>query len=97
MALEALPDGIRLRVKVVPNASRDRIAGMLGDCLKVAVTAPPEAGKANRAVCQLLAGVLAVPQGSIMVVEGATKPRKRLEVLGISLCDATSRLSQSLA
>ena len=47
-------------MKVVPGASRTRLAGQLGDALKVAVAAPPEAGKANAALIELLAQVFAV-------------------------------------
>ena len=52
-----------LSVKVVPGASRDRVAGMLGDALKVQVSAPPEAGKANKAVLRVLAEFLNVKNG----------------------------------
>lgn len=53
--IEAAPGGARLRVKVVPGASRDGIVGALGDRLKVRVAAPPEHGAANRALLALLA------------------------------------------
>lgn len=46
--------GIELRLKVVPGARHSAIVGLLGDRLKVRVAAPPEGGKANRAVCELL-------------------------------------------
>lgn len=41
---------MKLVLKVIPGASREGIAGWLGDTLKVRVTALPEGGKANRAV-----------------------------------------------
>jgi hypothetical protein len=50
----ATPEGLLLRLKVVPGASRDQLAGVLGDRLKVRVAAAPEAGKANAAVLALL-------------------------------------------
>ena len=43
-----------IRLKVVPGASRDAVAGILGDRLKVRVIAPPEGGKANQAICRML-------------------------------------------
>ncbi|CAN0557360.1 unnamed protein product, partial [Laminaria digitata] len=46
---------IRLRLKAVPGASRDSIAGILGDRLKVRVSAAPEGGRANTAIVKLLA------------------------------------------
>lgn len=53
-----VPGGIELRLKVVPGASRERIAGPLGDRLKLRVAAPAEGGKANRAAVELLAAWL---------------------------------------
>src|SRR5947207_8641105 len=47
-----------LHVKVVPGASRDRIAGKLGDALKVQVSAAAERGKANAAVIAVIAATL---------------------------------------
>ena len=47
-------EGLHLRLKVVPGASRDAVAGPLGDRLKVRVAVAPEDGKANRAVCALV-------------------------------------------
>ena len=49
---------MRLELKVVPKASRDRVVGWLGDRLKVQVRAAPERGKANAAVEALLAEIL---------------------------------------
>ncbi|MBC8106780.1 MAG: DUF167 domain-containing protein [Anaerolineae bacterium] len=54
------PDGVRLAIKSVTGASRDRIVGELGGALKVAVSAAPERGQANRAIIQLLAKFLAI-------------------------------------
>ena len=47
-------EGLVLRLKVVPGASRSQLAGVLGDRLKLRIAAPPEAGKANAAVLALL-------------------------------------------
>ncbi len=52
--LRAVPGGVEVRLKVVPGASRTGIAGVLGDRLKLRVAAPPEGGRANRAVEELL-------------------------------------------
>ena len=51
---------IRLSEKVVPRASRNGIAGWLGDELKIRVSAPPEKGEANKAVEDVLAKVLGI-------------------------------------
>lgn len=81
--LRPVPAGVELRVKVVPGASRDGIAGTLGDRLKVRVAAPPEAGKANRAVCALLAARLGVAERTVTVATGHSSPEKTLLVAGL--------------
>lgn len=69
-----------LRVKVVPGAKRDEIVGPLGDRLKVRVAAPPEGGKANKAVCKLIAERLGVKPSTVRVVVGQANPEKTLEI-----------------
>ena len=86
--LSASDDGVQLRIKVVPGASRGRIAGRLGDRLKIAVAAPAEGGKANRAVCELLAEAF----GDVQIVAGQTRPQKTVALLGLDLCRAVERL-----
>ncbi len=75
---------IMLRVKAVPGASRDSIAGMLGDRLKVRVSAPPEGGKANKAITSLLAKTLGIGPTQIRIVSGQSSPEKRFEIDGIT-------------
>jgi hypothetical protein len=85
-------NGCLIAVKVVPGASRDRIAGPLGERLKVQVRRPPEKGKANRAVCDLLAAALGVARADVAVVRGETRPEKALAVRGVGPAEASRRL-----
>lgn len=84
----------QLAVKVVPGASRDGIAGWLGDALKVRVAAPPESGKANAAVERIIAEALGVTAQSVRIVAGATSARKSIEITGLSLDEVRSRLAR---
>jgi uncharacterized protein (TIGR00251 family) len=93
----AQPEPVRLGVKVVPGASRDAIAGWLGDVLKVRVTAPAERGRANAAVEALVAGALGLPGACVSVVKGRTSPRKTLEIRGVSEPEIRARIAQRLA
>lgn len=77
------PGGSLVAVKVVPGARKDEIAGLLGDRLKVRVSAPPEAGKANAAVCALIARSLGVKPRAVTVVDGHAYPEKTLRVEGV--------------
>jgi uncharacterized protein (TIGR00251 family) len=68
---------MRLAIKVVPKASRDRVVGWLGDRLKVQVRAAPERGKANAAVAALLSDFLGAP---VRVVAGESSALKTVEI-----------------
>jgi uncharacterized protein (TIGR00251 family) len=84
--------GVRLPVKVVPGAARDRIVGALGSALKVQVAAPPEQGKANARLCALLAEALGVPARSVQVVSGHGSARKVVVVHGLDVDTVRARL-----
>lgn len=84
----------RLAVKVVPGASRDEIAGWLGERLKVRVAAPPEKGRANAAVADVVAAALAISPASVRVVAGTTSPRKVLEIRGLDEAEVSARLGR---
>lgn len=96
-ALTATEDGVLLRVKVVPGASRSRVAGLHGDRLKVQVAAPAEGGKANRAVCALLADLFSVPVRKIRVSAGTSSPLKLIAVEGVSPGEAVRLLRARVA
>ena len=87
----------RLAVKVVPGASREGIAGWLGDTLKVRVTAPAEQGKANAAVEALLAEALGIAKNRVRIASGTASPRKIVEIAGLSEDEMRSRLEQGIA
>jgi uncharacterized protein YggU (UPF0235/DUF167 family) len=87
----------KLRVKVVPGASRDAVAGWLGDALKVRVAAPAERGRANAAVEALVADALGLPPGCACIVAGKTSSRKTLEISGLTTAEIRERLSSRTA
>jgi len=74
---------LRLPIKVIPGASQDEISGWLGDRLKVRVRAPAESGKANKAVCRLLANRLGIAPSSVQIVSGGASPLKMVSLDGI--------------
>ena len=94
LRLEAAPDGVRLAVKVVPNASRTCVVGEIDGALKVAVAAPPEKGKANKAVVRLIARVLGLRANRVAVVAGHTTAQKLIHVTGLSAAEVARRISE---
>jgi uncharacterized protein len=82
---------IRILIKAVPGARKDEIVGPLGDRLKVRISAPPEGGKANAAICLLIAAALGVRPSDVTVVSGHARAEKVLEISGTNQ-DAIQRL-----
>lgn len=74
---------LEIRVKAVPGARRDEIAGPFGDRLKIRVAQPPEGGKANDAIRKLLAERLGVAARAIVLASGAGNPSKTFIVSGL--------------
>ena len=71
-------------VRVQPRASRDEITGWRDDVLVVRLTAPPVDGRANKALCKLIAGVVGVPPSRVSVVRGEKSRDKVVRVDGLS-------------
>ena len=95
MALDVrdTPEGLTLRVRVQPRASRDRLGGEREGALVVRLTAPPVEGKANEALARFLGRALGVPPSAVRVVQGATGREKRVAVAGVSAAAALERLA----
>lgn len=82
----------RLKVKVVPGASRTEIVGRLGEALKVRVAAPPEGGKANHEVVALLAAKVGLPCAAVSVVSGQASSSKVVAFQGLDAVALRARL-----
>jgi uncharacterized protein (TIGR00251 family) len=83
----AVADGLRIRVRLVPKAARDRVQAVVRDAdgtaaLKVAVTAPPEKGKANAALLKMLARAWRVPKSDLTLIAGHRDRRKVVHLAG---------------
>lgn len=74
---------MRIAVHVTPKSGRSEIADWRGGELCVRVRVAPEGGKANAAVCELLAAALGVPKSNVRVVRGDTSRHKQVEVDGV--------------
>jgi uncharacterized protein (TIGR00251 family) len=88
-------EGVVIAVRVSPGASRDRILGEHASALKVSVSAAPEKGKANKAVCALIAKTLGIATSQVSVVSGETSRDKKLLVRGVDSCAIADRLVPS--
>jgi len=86
------PQGAILALKVVPGASREKIVGLLGGRLKVAVQKPPEKGAANKAVRALVAEALGLRPADVRILRGETRPEKDLLISGLGPEEVARRL-----
>jgi len=87
----------RIQLRVQPGAKRERLVGRMADgTLKVAVTAAPEAGRANDAVTRLLAATLKVGARDVTVVRGAASRTKTVEVAGLDETEVERRIEAAL-
>lgn len=87
----------RLAVRVQPGARRSGLKGRLADgTLQVAVTAPPEGGRANLAVAEVLAGALGLRPRQVTVARGATSRAKVIEIEGLGPDEVQRRLARAL-
>ena len=84
-----------IAVKVVPRAAKDEIAGWLGEALKVRVQAPPQDGRANRAVEEFLASALSLKKNAVTVTAGRASALKRVAIQGLTREEIVRRLDQT--
>jgi uncharacterized protein (TIGR00251 family) len=79
-------------VKLHPRAKKNAITGIVGEAVKLAVTAPPVDGRANEACIEFFANLFAVPRSSITIASGETSRRKVIRVAGLSADELRRRL-----
>lgn len=88
------PDGCILSVRAQPGARRDTIVGEHAGMLKVAVSAPPDKGRANEAIIEVLAQAMGIKRAQIELVSGATSRQKQFLLRGISMSELQGKLSE---
>lgn len=82
----------RITVAVSPGAKRTELVGRHGDGWKARVDAPPEGGRANAALADLLAAALGVRRDQVTVVAGRASRRKIVEIAGLEADEIVRRL-----
>jgi uncharacterized protein (TIGR00251 family) len=84
--------GTTFAIKVHPRARKNAITGEIGDVLKVALTAPPVGGKANKACIDFFAKLLEVPRSSVTIAAGQTSRNKVIRVTGLTAEQVRERI-----
>ena len=86
--------GVTLAVKVQPRARKNAITGVVGDAIKLALTAPPIEGRANEAVIEFFADLFEIPRASVTIASGATSRTKVLRIAGVTEKAVQDRLAK---
>ena len=61
---------LRLQLRISPRASRDQVGSLMGERLKIAITAPPVDGKANQHLQQFLAKQFGISRSQVSIESG---------------------------
>jgi hypothetical protein len=94
VAITLSGSGARMRLRVKPGSKRRGIEGEHGGALRVAVAAPPEKGRANQDVEELLADALGVARGAVRVVAGHASRDKSVAIDGLGAEEIRGRLAR---
>jgi hypothetical protein len=86
-------DGVIVEVVLQPRASRNEVAGIQGERLKIKVTSPPIEGMANKKLCEFLADLLGIGKQRVQVVAGQTGRIKRVKISDVSMDEARRNLT----
>jgi len=83
IALREHPEGVILPIRVQPGARKTALVGEHGGALKLAVTAPPEDGRANAALVDLVRELLGLKRSQVELIGGATSRNKSILIRGM--------------
>jgi len=83
---------IFINIHLQPRASKNEIAGIHGESIKLRLTSPPVDGAANSHAIEFFAKKLGVQKSKITIVSGEKSRHKTLKVAGISLEEAVTAL-----
>jgi uncharacterized protein (TIGR00251 family) len=86
-------EGSVLPVRAQSGARKTRLVGAQGGALKVAVTAPPEDGRANQALVEALRQALGLKRSQVELLSGPSSRDKRFLIRGLKKAELEGRLA----
>jgi len=89
-------EGSVLPVRAQPGARRTGVVGEQNGALKIAVTAPPDKGKANDAIQEVLCATFGLARRQVELVSGAGSRSKKFLLRGATLEIVRQRLQTIL-
>ena len=92
--IEEREGGCVVAVRAQPGAKRNGVLGIRNGRLRVAVQAPPDKGRANAAIVEVLAEFFGIRRSQIELVAGPTSQEKRFFLRGVAIDQATRKLAE---
>ncbi|ABO49256.1 protein of unknown function DUF167 [Desulforamulus reducens MI-1] len=77
-------NGVVVKVRVQPRASKNSLAGEMEGALKVRLTAPPVDGAANEACCKFFGELFGVAKSKVEIIAGHTGRNKLVHIQGVT-------------
>ena len=96
LALQQSGADVLLPVAVHPRASRNAVAGIHGNALKLLLTAPPVEGAANAACLHFLADLLGISRARLSVIKGMKARQKLIRIADMSVDTLLTQLKDVL-
>src|SRR2546425_10946905 len=96
IAITEQAEGRVLPVRAQPGARKAGIMGEQAGALKVAVTAPPEDGRANKALVEALREALGLKRSQVELLSGPTSREKRFLIRGLGKKELEHRVAAFL-
>ena len=93
IALSEHGEGLLVGVRAQPGAKRNGVQGERAGALKVAVTAPPQDGRANEALVEVLRDALGLKRSQVELFSGATSRDKRFLIRGVKRDELERKLA----
>lgn len=84
LKIQECDKGLIFTVKIIPASSRTTVSGLLDGMLKIKLSSPPQKGKANKSLIELLASQLSIKNKNIKILSGLANEIKNIHILGIS-------------
>lgn len=94
--VKELPEGVAIKVKVQPRASKNEIQGIMEGALRIRLTSPPVDGEANAACSAFLGQFFGIAKSKAVLVNGHTSRIKTIKLEGISKKQLLDRLQPVL-
>ncbi|HEY3426780.1 MAG TPA: DUF167 domain-containing protein [Negativicutes bacterium] len=88
------PEGVSVKIRVQPRSSRNSLAGINGDSLKVTLTSPPVEGEANVACVNFMAKSFAVAKNQVSIIAGHKSRNKIVKITGINKADLAAVINK---